>query len=111
MRNRKVRAKSAVKPQRKQLSGLLLHALSRSKNRIGEPCIQPRYYAATLSSFSAPRITIFSASSGRALWRSFASFHGARIHTSRSSSVVRITGIALRWIGSTKAFGAVVRKT
>jgi len=29
---------------------------------------------------------------------------------SRSSSVVRITGIALGWIGSTTAFGAVVRK-
>jgi hypothetical protein len=39
-----------------------------------------------------------------------ASFHGARIHTSRSSSVVRITGIAFGWIGSTTAFGDVVRK-
>jgi hypothetical protein len=34
----------------------------------------------------------------------------ARIQTSRSSSVIRITGIALGWIGSTTAFGAVVRK-
>ena len=34
----------------------------------------------------------------------------ARIQTSRSSSVVRITGIAFGWIGSTTAFGAVVRK-
>jgi hypothetical protein len=32
-----------------------------------------------------------------------------RIHTSRSSSVVRITGIAFGWIGSTTAFGNVVR--
>ena len=32
---------------------------------------------------------------------------GARIQTSHSSSVVRITGIALGWIGSTIAFGAV----
>jgi hypothetical protein len=39
-----------------------------------------------------------------------ASSQGARIQTSRSSSVVRITGIALGWIGSTTAFGAVVRK-
>ena len=31
-------------------------------------------------------------------------------HTSRSSSVVRITGIAFGWYGSTTAFGAVVRK-
>jgi hypothetical protein len=29
---------------------------------------------------------------------------GARIHTSRSSSVVRITGIVFGWIGSTTAF-------
>jgi hypothetical protein len=36
--------------------------------------------------------------------------HGARIQTSRSSSVVRITGMALGWIGSTTAFGDVVRK-
>ena len=34
----------------------------------------------------------------------------ARIHTSRSSSVVRITGMAFGWIGSTIAFGDVVRK-
>src|SRR6267154_6643925 len=34
----------------------------------------------------------------------------ARVQTSRSSSVVKITGIALGWIGSTTAFGAVVRK-
>jgi hypothetical protein len=40
----------------------------------------------------------------------FASSHGACIRTSRSSSVVRITSIALEWIGSTPAFGGVVRK-
>jgi hypothetical protein len=34
-----------------------------------------------------------------------ASSQGARIQTSRSSSVVRITGIALGWIGSTTAEG------
>jgi hypothetical protein len=38
-----------------------------------------------------------------------ASSHGARIQTSRSSSVVKITGITLEWIGSTIAFGDVVR--
>jgi hypothetical protein len=32
----------------------------------------------------------------------FASSHGARIQTSRSSSVVRITGIAFGWIGATE---------
>jgi hypothetical protein len=41
---------------------------------------------------------------------SLRSRQGARIHTSRSSSVVRITGIAFGWIGSTTAFGDVVRK-
>lgn len=46
----------------------------------------------------APRITIFSASSGNGCCRAFASSHGARIHTSHSSSVVRITGMALGWI-------------
>jgi hypothetical protein len=35
---------------------------------------------------------------------------GARIQTSRSSSVVRITGMAFGWIGSTTGFGDVVRK-
>ena len=66
--------------------------------------------AAGLSSLSAPRITILSASSGKGRCNAFASFHGARIQTSRSSSVVRITGIAFGWIGSTTAFGDVVRK-
>ena len=39
-----------------------------------------------------------------------ASDHGARIYTSISSSVVRITGMAFGWIGFTTAFGSVVRK-
>jgi len=39
----------------------------------------------------------------------FASSQGARIQTSRSSSVVRITGIAFGWIGSTMALGDVVK--
>src|SRR5438874_11308554 len=51
-------------------------------------------HAAALSSLSAPRITILSASSGNGLCNAFASSHGARIQTSRSSSVVKITGIA-----------------
>jgi hypothetical protein len=33
----------------------------------------------------------------------------ARFQTSRSSSVKRITGMALGWIGSTTAFGDVAR--
>jgi len=40
----------------------------------------------------------------------FASSHSARIQTSCSSAVVRITGIAFGWIGATIAFGAVVKK-
>jgi hypothetical protein len=62
------------------------------------------------SSLSAPRATIFNASSGKGRRSAFASSHGARIQTSRSSSVVKITGMALGWIGSTIAFGDVVRK-
>ena len=66
--------------------------------------------AAARSSLSAPRMTILSASSGSGRCSALASSHGARIHTSRSSSVVRITGMAFGWIGSTTAFGEVVRK-
>ena len=65
--------------------------------------------AAGRSSLSAPRITILSASSGNGRCSALASSHGARIHTSRSSSVVRITGMAFGWIGSTTEFGAVVK--
>ena len=67
-------------------------------------------HTAGLSSLSTPRPTTFNASSGKGRYNAFASSHGARIQTSRSSSVVRITGIALGWIGSTTAFGVVVRK-
>ena len=38
-----------------------------------------------------------------------ASSHGARIQTSCSFLAVRITGMALGWIGATIAFGAVVK--
>jgi hypothetical protein len=67
-------------------------------------------YAAALSSLSAPRMTICNALSGSGRCSVFASSHGARIQTSRSSSVVRITGIAFGWIGATMAFGEVVKK-
>src|SRR5664279_3370753 len=66
-------------------------------------------HAAALSSLSAPRATILSASSASGRCNAFGSSHGARIQTSRSSSVVRITGIAFGWIGSTTTFGSVVR--
>ena len=46
--------------------------------------------AAAQSSLSAPRMTILSASSGNGRCSALASSHGARIHTSRSSSVVRV---------------------
>ena len=62
------------------------------------------------SSFSAPRATILRASSGNGRCRAFASSHGARIQMSHSFGVVRITGMAFGWIGSTTAFGDVVRK-
>jgi len=48
-------------------------------------------------------MTILSASSGN---RRCNASHAARIQTSRSSSVVKITGMALGWIGSTTAPGA-----
>ena len=62
-----------------------------------------------MSSLSAPRATIRRASSANGLSSAFASSHGARSQTSRSSSAVRITGMAFGWIGSTTAFGAVVK--
>jgi hypothetical protein len=59
-----------------------------------------------MSSFSVPRATIIRSASGRGRCNALASFHGARIQTPYSSSVVRMTGTALGWIGSTTAFGA-----
>jgi hypothetical protein len=55
-----------------------------------------------------PRATISIASSGKGRCRAFASSQGARIQTSRSSFVVRMTGMALGWMGAT-ALGSVVR--
>jgi hypothetical protein len=65
------------------------------------------FHAAALSSLSAPRATILVASSGNGRCSALASSHGARIQTSRSSSVSRMTGMAFGWIGSTIAFGDV----
>jgi hypothetical protein len=58
--------------------------------------------------YSAGRSAIARSSSGSGRCNDFASSHGALIQTSRSSSVVRITGMAFGWIGGTTAFGAVV---
>jgi hypothetical protein len=52
---------------------------------------------------SVPRMTILSASSGNGRCSALASSHGACIQTSRSSAVVRITGIAF---GSLRSRGA-----
>jgi hypothetical protein len=57
---------------------------------------------------SKPRITTLRASSGNGRCSAFALSHGAHPNA-RSSSVVRITGMAFAWIGSTTAFGDVVR--
>src|SRR5450631_4595148 len=70
----------------------------------------PDHAAAAWSSLSAPRATIIRSVSGRGRCNAFDSSQGARIQTSHSSLVVRITGIAFGWIGSTIAFGVVVRK-
>lgn len=51
-----------------------------------------------------------SAPSGNARCNAFASLHGARIHVSRSSAVVRITGIALWFTDFTGSLGSVVKK-
>ncbi len=40
----------------------------------------------------------------------FASFHDARIQTSNSSGLVKITGMAFGWMGATTPFGSDVRK-
>jgi hypothetical protein len=50
-------------------------------------CSDVLAYAATLSSLSAPRMTICRALSGSGRCSAFASSHGARIQTSRSSSM------------------------
>ena len=85
------------------------HSAWTSQSRVKGPVATP-IHAAALSSLSAPRITIFRASSGSGRCSALASSQGARIQISRSSSVVRMTGIALGWIGSTTTFGDVVRK-
>ena len=55
--------------------------------------------AAARSSLSVPRATILRASSGNGRCNALASSHGARIHTSYSAGVVKITGMAFAWIG------------
>jgi hypothetical protein len=74
---------------------------------VGIGPVDGEFLAAILSSLSAPRMTIFSRSSGNGRCNALASCQGARIQTSRSSSVVKITGIALGWIGPTIALGDV----
>src|ERR1700744_6491409 len=100
-----------MKPRRRQTwpKGPMFEGAARQPlldRRRGEAVL---VHAVVGSSLSAPRITILSASSGSGRCNALASSHGARNHTSRSSSVVRITGIALGWIGATTAFGTVVR--
>ena len=57
-----------------------------------------------------PRATMRNASSGSGRCSASASFAGAVSQRSISARVVRMTGIALGWIGATTAFGSVVRK-
>jgi hypothetical protein len=76
------------------------HSLHETADRTGVRVIKRSVpaaisgHAATRSSLSDPRATILSASSGNGLCSAFASSHGAGIHTSRSSSVVKINGMA-----------------
>ena len=68
------------------------------------------FHAASLSSLSAPRMTILSASSGSGRCNAFASSHGARI----IHRALRLSSGLPAWpwdgSGSTTAFGEVVRK-
>jgi hypothetical protein len=54
-------------------------------------------FEATRSSLSSPRATIRNESSGNGRRGAFASSHSARLYASRSSSVIRTTGIAFGW--------------
>jgi len=66
--------------------------------------------AATPGSSLPPVATIRSEPSGSGRCKALASSHGARIHTSCSSALVKITGIAFGCTRPTSAFGSVVRK-
>jgi len=65
---------------------------NRSKRQGNKCCRRSDHAAAT--SFAAPRATIFIASSDNGRCSASALCRGARIQTSHSSSVVRMTGIA-----------------
>jgi len=79
------------------VNAAVLHRLNRVGNLrqlaggggVSELARCDEFDAAALSSLSPPRATIFSASSGNGLCSAFASSHGARIQTSRSSSVIK----------------------
>src|SRR6516225_8736781 len=76
-----------------------LDDLTRGGVRIGEGTFgHELFHAAIRSSLSSLRMTILSASSGSGRCSALASSQGARIQTSCSSAVVRITGIAFGWI-------------
>jgi hypothetical protein len=71
----------------------------------------PLSHVVSLSpSFFSPRATILNALSDSGRCSASASFGAAVSQASTSSCVVRMTGIALGWIGATIAFGIVVRK-
>ena len=76
----------------------VLHQPPRGLFRISKGAIVGEIHAAALSSLSAPRATIFSALPGSGRRSALASSHGARNQASRSSSVVRITGMAFGWM-------------
>jgi hypothetical protein len=74
------------------------------------PSLGVALYGPSDPSCFLPRATIRNASPSSGLWSARASFAGAVSHCSTSSRLVRITGMALGWIGATTAFGSVVRK-
>lgn len=68
------------------------HRKTASSRPISKRITPPQ--AASLSSLSAPRMTIFGASSGNSRCKAFSSSHGARSHTTHSSALVSSTGMA-----------------
>jgi len=89
--------KSRIKPIYQPAYAPFFELLDRASNRPN--LLYGSAGASTRSSLSLPRMTILImiTLSASGSCKAFASPHGARIQTSHSSSVVRITGIAFGW--------------
>src|SRR4051794_39025924 len=100
----------------KSISGVhrhhLVHTcfLSAGQIRAAATAVAPLWARSGGGSSRSPLAIILSTPFGSGRCNVQASVHGARIHTSHSSSVVKITGIAFGCIGATTSFGSAVRK-